>query len=186
MTFVVAPPGEARDRHDAYELVGSAEAAQYISAASLVDGQVGRVGLETEAHCIDLSDPQRRPSWSEIGAVIADIGPLPGRSRITLEPGGAVELSGPPADGPVAAIAAMSADRAVLHAAFAEAGLGLLLLGADPLRRPQRINPGDRYAAMEQFFAASGTAEAGDAMMTSTASIQVNPRRARVKAGPEE
>ena len=181
MTFVVAPPGEARDRHDAYELVGSAEAAQYISAASLLDGQVGRVGLETEAHCIDLSDPQRRPSWSEIGAVIADIGPLPGRSRITLEPGGAVELSGPPADGPAAAIAAMSADRAVLHAAFAEAGLGLLLLGADPLRRPQRINPGDRYAAMEQFFAASGTAEAGAAMMTSTASIQVN-----LEAGPRE
>ena len=72
-----------------------------------------------------------------------------------MEPGGAVELSGPPADGPVAAIAAMTADRRCLRSAFAEAGLGLVLLGADPLRRPQRVNPGARYQAMEQFFAAS-------------------------------
>ncbi|BBZ02358.1 glutamate--cysteine ligase EgtA [Mycolicibacterium chitae] len=179
MTFVVAPPDGVRDQHDVCELAGSAEAAQYISAASLYDGQVGRVGLEIEAHCIDLADPCRRPTWSEIGAVIAGIGPLPGAGRITLEPGGAVELSGPPADGPLPAIRAMAADRAVLGAAFADAGLGLLLLGADPLRPLQRINPGPRYAAMERFFAASGTAEAGAAMMTATASVQLN-----LEAGP--
>ena len=46
---------------------------------------------------------------------------------------------------------------------------------------PKRVNPGDRYRAMEQFFAASQTGAAGAAMMTSTASVQVNldagPRR---------
>ena len=77
---------------------------------------------------------------------------------VTVEPGGAVELSGPPMDGPSAAITAMTADRAVLRAAFAQAGLGLVLLGADPLRPAKRVNPGARYRAMEQFFAASGTA----------------------------
>jgi ergothioneine biosynthesis glutamate--cysteine ligase EgtA len=52
-------------------------------------------------------------------------------------------------------------------------------IGADPLRRPQRVNPAPRYAAMEQHFTAIGCAEAGRAMMTSTASVQVN-----LEAGP--
>ena len=75
----------------------------------------------------------------------------------------------------------MSADRAVLRRAFARAGLGLVLLGADPLRPPKRVNPGARYRAMEQFFTASGTGAAGAAMMTSTASVQVN-----LDAGPRD
>jgi glutamate--cysteine ligase len=56
-----------------------------------------------------------------------------------------------------------------------------VLLGADPLRPAKRVNPGDRYLAMEQFFTASQTGEAGAAMMTSTASVQVN-----LDAGPRE
>jgi glutamate--cysteine ligase len=52
-------------------------------------------------------------------------------------------------------------------------------LGADPLRPAQRVNPGARYQAMESFFAATGSAEAGAAMMTSTASVQIN-----IEAGP--
>ena len=105
---------------------------------------------------------------------------LPGGSLITVEPGGAVELSGPPMDGVCPAITAMAADRAVLRSAFAKAGLGLVLLGADPLRPAKRVNPGDRYRAMEQFFTASQTGAAGAAMMTSTASVQVN-----LEAGPQ-
>ncbi len=146
----------------------------------LTDGPVGRVGLEIEAHCFDLADPARRPEWDELSAIIADIGDLPGKSLITVEPGGAVELSGPPADDVIPAITGMAADRAVLCSAFAEAGLGLVLLGADPLRPAKRINPGDRYRAMEQFFEASQTGAAGAAMMTSTASVQVN-----LEAGPQ-
>jgi glutamate--cysteine ligase len=106
---------------------------------------------------------------------------LPGGSAVTVEPGGAVELSGPPVDGVMAAIDAMNRDQAVLRSAFADAGLGLVFLGADPLRPPKRINPGARYRAMEQFFAASESGEAGAAMMTSTASIQVN-----LDAGPQD
>ncbi len=175
MTFVVTDV----EQRGVHELSGSADAALHVAAASLADGPVGRVGLEIEAHCFDLVDPQRRPPWDEIAAVIAAVPALPGRSRITVEPGGAVELSGPPADGPLPAIAAMAADREVLRTTFAEAGLGLVLLGADPLRTPRRINPGARYAAMEQFFVASDCADAGAAMMTSTASVQVN-----LEAGP--
>jgi len=151
-----------------------------IGETCLTDGPVGRAGLEIEAHCFDLTQPGRRPEWNELREVIAGVGDLPGASLITVEPGGAVELSGPPAENIVSAITAMAADRAVLRAAFAEAGLGLVLLGADPLRQAKRINPGDRYRAMEQFFVASGTGAAGAAMMTSTASVQVN-----LEAGPQ-
>lgn len=150
------------------------EAAEYVSERCLRSGPVGAVGLEIEAHCYDLTDPSRRPGWDELMAVIAEVPELPGGSAITVEPGGAVELSGPPATDPVTAIAAVAADRDVLRTAFLRRGLGLVLLGADPLRRPRRVNPGARYSAMEEFFSASGTGAAGAFMMTSTASIQVN------------
>ena len=184
MTFVVtSEPGRAHSGPGSGErvLTSSSSAALHIAGASLSDGPLGRVGLELEAHCFDLRDPMRRPGWSELSEVIGSVGSLPGGSAVTVEPGGAVELSGPPADGPLPAIAALTADRAVLRARFADAGLGLVLLGADPLRRPHRVNPGARYQAMEQFFAASGTASAGAAMMTSTASIQIN-----LDAGPRD
>jgi glutamate--cysteine ligase len=161
------------------ELVDSDDAARRIGGDCLRDGPVGQVGLEIEAHCFDLADPMRRPAWDELTDVIAQVPPLPSGSPITVEPGGAVELSGLPADSVLPAISAMQSDRGVLRDAFAQHGLGLVLLGADPLRPPLRVNPGDRYRAMEQFFAASGTLDAGAAMMTSTASVQVN-----LDAGP--
>ncbi|MGK2879571.1 MAG: ergothioneine biosynthesis glutamate--cysteine ligase EgtA [Mycobacterium sp.] len=162
------------------ELTSAASSAQYIADACLRDGPLGSVGLEIEAHCFDLANPHLRPGWDQINDVIAGVPALPGRSAITLEPGGAVELSGPPFPDAVGAIVAMSTDRALLRGEFARAGLGLVLLGADPLRPPQRINPGTRYQAMERFFAATQSAEAGAAMMTSTAAIQVN-----IDAGPQ-
>jgi glutamate--cysteine ligase len=182
MTFAMA--SEVDDAHpcnaETAELTSAYDAAQHIGETCLADGPVGKVGLEVEAHCFDIADPMRRPDWAELKNAIAAVPSLPGGSSITVEPGGAVELSGPPMDNPVAAIAAMTADRATLRSAFAQAGLGLVLLGADPLRPAKRVNPGDRYLAMEQFFTASQTGEAGAAMMTSTASVQVN-----LDAGPQ-
>ncbi|OBI51957.1 ergothioneine biosynthesis glutamate--cysteine ligase EgtA [Mycobacterium kyorinense] len=162
------------------ELTSSLAAAQYITDSCLSDAPLGRVGLEIEAHCFDPVEPQRRPGWEEITDVIASLPELPGASAVTVEPGGAVELSGPPLAGVVSAIEAMHADQSALRSAFAAAGLGLVLLGADPLRPAKRVNPGARYAAMEQFFVASRTSVAGAAMMTSTASVQVN-----LDAGPQ-
>jgi glutamate--cysteine ligase len=162
-------------------LSNAQSAALHIGGECLRDGPVGKVGLEIEAHCFDLADPMRRPGWDELTEVIGTVPDLPGGSLITVEPGGAVELSGPPHDGAVAAIAAMSADRTLLRQAFARRGLGLVLLGADPLRPAKRVNPGARYRAMERFFHASDTGAAGAAMMTSTASVQVN-----VDAGPRD
>jgi glutamate--cysteine ligase len=178
MAFAVASqPDYARPAES--ELASSSAAAQYITDRCLFDGPVGRVGLEVEAHCYDPADPYRRPTWDEITDILKSLPAMPGGSVITVEPGGAVELSGPPVNGVVPAIEAMTTDQAILRAAFARAGLGLVLLGADPLRPAKRINPGARYRAMEQFFKASHTGVAGAAMMTSTASVQVN-----LDAGP--
>jgi glutamate--cysteine ligase len=184
MTFAPATAAAAQlatAGPDVAEWADSSAAAQCIADGCLVDAPLGSVGLEMEAHCHDPADPHRRPSWEEIAGVLELLPTLPGGSAVTVEPGGAVELSGPPADGVLPAIDAMHRDQAVLRSAFGDAGLGLVYLGADPLRPPKRINPGARYHAMEQFFAASRSGEAGAAMMTSTASIQVN-----VDAGPQE
>ena len=160
-------------------LTSAEDGAHRIVETCLTDGPVGPVGLEIEAHCFDLTDPHRRPGWAEVTATLAALPRLPGGSLVTVEPGGAVELSGPPLPDVSTAVAAMRSDHALLRAEFAQAGLGLVLLGADPLRPVHRVNPGARYAAMETFFQASDTGAAGAAMMTSTASVQVN-----LEAGP--
>ncbi len=180
MTFIASdlPCSRPCDSGDT-ELTSAHGAALRVAENCLRDGPLGRVGLEMEAHCFDVTDLRRRPGWDELTGVIDDIGDLPGGSRVTVEPGGAVELSGPPLDGPLPAIKAMARDRALLRSAFARSGLGLVLLGADPLRPAKRVNPGARYRAMEQFFAATDSGAAGAAMMTSTASVQVN-----LDAGP--
>jgi glutamate--cysteine ligase len=177
MAFAVASQQDHACPAD--ELASSSAAAQYITESCLSDGPVGQVGLEVEAHCFDPADPYRRPTWEEISDILQSLPTMPGGSAVTVEPGGAVELSGPPMHGALAAIEAMKTDHSVLRTAFAAAGLGLVLLGADPLRPAQRINPGARYRAMEKFFQASQTGAAGAAMMTSTASVQVN-----LDAGP--
>jgi glutamate--cysteine ligase len=180
MAFAVASQVDPARLADG-EFASASAAAQFISDSCLADGPVGRVGLEIEAHCYDPADPQRRPGWDEITGVLESLPAMPGESVVTVEPGGAVELSGPPLLGVTAAIEAMASDQGLLRKAFDVAGLGLVSLGADPLRPAERINPGPRYRAMEEFFTASDTGAAGAAMMTSTASIQVN-----LDAGPQD
>jgi glutamate--cysteine ligase len=150
-----------------------------VAAAALRDGPVGAVGGELEAHLVDLDRPAARVPWGRLCGALAALPPMPGGSRVTCEPGGQVELSGPPLADVAAAVAALRADRAVLATALAADRLALAPVGTDPLRPPQRVNPAARYAAMEQHFAAAGCAPAGTAMMTSTASLQVN-----LEAGP--
>ena len=179
MAFAVASQHDPGCLADG-ELASASAAAQHIVDTCLTDGPVGRVGLEVEAHCYDPAEPLRRPTWDEITEILQSLPPMPGGSLVTVEPGGAVELSGPPANGVTSAIEAIADDQTVLRKAFAAAGLGLVSLGADPLRPTERINPGARYRAMEEFFVASNTGAAGAAMMTATASVQVN-----LDAGPQ-
>jgi glutamate--cysteine ligase len=171
----VAPTTETR----AQEVGDLAAAVEHVTAAALRPGPVGTVGLELEGHLVDRATPAARVPWWRVQAAVAAVPALPGGSRVTVEPGGQVELSGPPLAGSAAAVAALRADVAVLREVLAADGLALSLLGADPLRPPHRVSPGPRYTAMEAHFAAVGCAAAGLTMMTGTASLQVN-----LEAGP--
>lgn len=129
------------------------------------------VGLETEWFVVG---PNRRlPIPIDVTRTAAEAGgPLPCGSRITYEPGGQLELSGPPAPTCPDAVAAMAADVDAVNARLATGGLRLLGCGVDTERPPVRMVDQPRYRAMEAYFAADGPA--GRTMMCSTASVQVN------------
>jgi ergothioneine biosynthesis glutamate--cysteine ligase EgtA len=152
----------------------SEEAAfEHVAAGALRSSAPGVVGLELEAHLVDLDNPVGRVEWRRAELAMTT---LAGRcrSRVTLEPGGQLELSGLPAPDVVAAVRDMRADTALAARELAHLGLGLARLGADPVRSPGILSPAPRYAAMEAHFAATGQGEAGVRMMSDSASVQVN------------
>jgi glutamate--cysteine ligase len=136
----------------------------------------GLVGVEIELLTYPAADPNLRVPAADLRAV-AERNHLPAGSRITLEPGGQVEISTPPLPGLARALPAAAADLAALSRALRAVGIEPVARGLDPLRAPQRILDQPRYAAMEAFFDVEGFA--GRTMMCSTASVQVN-----VETGP--
>ena len=136
----------------------------------------GLVGVEVELLTYPSADPGRRAPAGDLRA-IAERTRLPARSRITLEPGGQIEISTPPLRGLHDALPAAAADLGAISAVLRRAGIQPVARGLDTLRAPRRILDQPRYAAMEAFFDADGFA--GRTMMCSTASVQVN-----VETGP--
>ncbi len=147
--------------------------------AALADSTIGAVGLEVEAHLVCLNSPADRVGWQRVAPIPWLLRHAVTRCSVTMEPGGQVELSGPPEPGIVTAAARLRHDWVGARLALAEHGLGVAFAGADPLRQSRRVNPRPRYRAMEQHFAATGKAYAGAVMMNSTAALQVN-----LQAGP--
>ncbi|PZG08656.1 ergothioneine biosynthesis glutamate--cysteine ligase EgtA [Nonomuraea aridisoli] len=125
-----------------------------------------RVGVELEFLVFDRTDPTRQvPSARVEGALPR----LAGGSRVTFEPGGQLELSGPA--GPLAGtLERLSGDVAAVRAALRAEGLALGGVGLDPVRPARRQLRLPRYDAMAEFLGRPY----GALMMCSTASIQVN------------
>ncbi|GAA1703369.1 ergothioneine biosynthesis glutamate--cysteine ligase EgtA [Nonomuraea bangladeshensis] len=129
-------------------------------------GGGGRVGVELEFLVHDRAAPERHVPIDEIARALP---PLPGGSRVTFEPGGQLELSGPAA--PLAeAVTAMAGDLGLARRALAGAGLAPAGVGLDPVRQPRRQLRLPRYDAMAEFLGGPY----GPLMMCSTASVQVN------------
>jgi glutamate--cysteine ligase len=126
-----------------------------------------QVGIELEWIAIARDGRDLTP-----GELRTQLPRLPGGSRITFEPGGQLELSGPPASGVSAAIGAMRADTAAARDALARAGIDLAGTGIDTRRDLPRVLHEARYSAMEEYFDTAWPA--GRTMMRNTASIQVN------------
>jgi glutamate--cysteine ligase len=127
-----------------------------------------RVGIELEWI------PVARDGAATLGpdALAARLPRLPGGSRLTFEPGGQLELSGPPGAGLGDAIAAMRADTAAVRGMLDAAGIDLVGAGLDARGPHDRVLDAPRYAAMEEYFDAAWPA--GRTMMRHTASVQVN------------
>ena len=134
-------------------------------------GPPGRVGVELELLTMTAGDPSRRPDPDELFAVVDHLD-VPGGGRLTVEPGGQVELSSRPHDSVAAAIEATAAGVDGLRSALDAAGVHTAALGLDPTRPSRRIVSSPRYDAMEAYF--EGDGGAGLSMMCATASIQVN------------
>lgn len=149
------------------------------TTAALSDSTIGTVGLEIETHLVNLDSVAERVAWPQVEAMTSILRGVPIRSSITVEPGGQVELSGPPAASIAAAVEGMAAESRQVREVMADHGLGVAYVGADPLRPPRRVNPRPRYRAMEQHYRATGCGDAGAIMMNSTAALQVN-----LQAGP--
>jgi glutamate--cysteine ligase len=155
------------------------DALAHVVERALSPSSAHRVGLELEFHPVDLGRLERRITWAELETLRSRLPAMPGGSRVTVEPGGQLELSTPPASDVGSAVAALRRDQQVLAGAARTAGLGVVSIGADPARQVCRLNPASRYVSMERHFDAVGCGTAGRAMMSATAALQVN-----VDAGP--
>jgi glutamate--cysteine ligase len=148
--------------------------------AALAESDVGAVGLEIETHLVDLDRVADPVPWKRVEDVAAVVSQVAASSKVTVEPGGQIELSGPPEASVAVAVARLRYESTGARLALADRRLGLAYAGADPARRSRRVNPRSRYRAMEQHFAATGRAGSGQVMMNSTAALQVN-----LQAGPK-
>ncbi len=168
---------DALDRQQPLSLAAAYERSR---SAALAETVVGPVGLEIEMHPVNLHAVAASVTWPQVEEMTGALRGIGLRSAITVEPGGQVELSCPPAPDLVTAVRGLEAETGDVRLALADRGFGVAYVGADPLRPSLRVNPRPRYRAMEQHFRATGLASAGAVMMNSTAALQVN-----LDAGPE-
>jgi glutamate--cysteine ligase len=119
-----------------------------------VDGRGNRLGLEHAER------------------IVGDLEPLRSGSRLTIEPGGQLEISTATFTSVDEACAAAADDLYALDQRCAADDVELVALGADPVRSPERVVTAPRYNAMQTYFDHLGNA--GRTMMCNTAALQVN------------
>jgi glutamate--cysteine ligase len=157
---------------------GLADAANHVAerciGPAVVPPPLGpdRIGLELEWLTIDVLQPEHRFEAAALDRFAGAGGHLPGGSRVTVEPGGQIELDTAPLPSLAGAIATARQDSSVLQQRLADLGARLVPLGIDPWRPPERTLQAPRYAAMEASFDALSSA--GRTMMCNTAALQVN------------
>lgn len=128
------------------------------------------IGLECEWPVRDWRTPHRRPELTALENIIEP--PLPGGGRITIEPGGQVELSSFPAARVSQVIDQVNSDAEQIQIRLLRLGLDFEVRAIERCRPPLRILQKSRYRSMESFFDARNPV--GRWMMCNTASLQVN------------
>ncbi|RJO77137.1 ergothioneine biosynthesis glutamate--cysteine ligase EgtA [Nocardia panacis] len=98
--------------------------------------------------------------------------PLPGGSRVTIEPGGQIELSSSPYATASQLCDALGSDARMLRVLLDSRAIRTVSAAADADRRAKRLLRLPRYGAMERSFA--GIGPFGKLMMCNTAATQVS------------
>ncbi|GAA0909096.1 ergothioneine biosynthesis glutamate--cysteine ligase EgtA [Virgisporangium aurantiacum] len=159
-----------------------AEAEGYIARVCFKTGPPARTGVELEWTVHHGDDPTRPLDISALRAALgphaphsidptSPMSPLPGGSPVTVEPGGQVEISTPPAASLAQLYERVEGDIAALEGLLARQGLVLGPNGIDPHRPPAPVVQTPRYAAMTHAF--QPYRPYGDVMMRSTAGLQI-------------
>ncbi|MFJ9815211.1 ergothioneine biosynthesis glutamate--cysteine ligase EgtA [Streptomyces sp. NPDC101151] len=159
--------------------VTEAEVEALVRGICFKTGPPRTLGVEVEWLVHELRLPQLPVTPERLEAAYATLRNVPLKSPLTIEPGGQLELSSPPASSLMECVDTVSADLDIVRSVLAEDDLGLVGAGHDPWHRPRRFLQEPRYDAMEACLDRTGTA--GRHMMCSSASVQVC-----VDAGYEE
>jgi glutamate--cysteine ligase len=173
--------------------ITEADAEGWIPRTCFKHGPPGQVGVELEflVHRDNRAEPTpiggepgQHLGTAQLQRLFDDLDGQPLHSRFTVEPGGQVELSSPPAADLAQLIPLLEHDLALLSGTLARHGAQLVGAGIDPLSPPPRHLGGARYTAMETYFDRWGSA--GRAMMRASASVQVNVEAGRLGHGPDD
>ncbi|MFE1883620.1 ergothioneine biosynthesis glutamate--cysteine ligase EgtA [Streptomyces diastatochromogenes] len=159
--------------------VTEAEVEALVRGICFKTGPPRTLGVEVEWLVHELRRPQLPVTPERLEAAYAALRAVPLKSPLTIEPGGQLELSSPPATSLMECIETVSADLDTVRAVLAEDDLGLVGFGHDPWHAPRRFLREPRYDAMEACLDRTGPA--GRHMMCTSASVQVC-----VDAGHEE
>ncbi|WP_405160719.1 ergothioneine biosynthesis glutamate--cysteine ligase EgtA [Nocardia sp. NBC_01499] len=174
--------------HDG-ELNSRAAAEAYIGGVCFKQGPPTLIGAELEWLTVQgecsASGPSAAPR-PQLTALADALGPyaprsiapdspelaLPGGSRVTIEPGGQIELSSAPFADAAQLSTSLRDDARLLRELLESRSIRTVSLAADADRRPKRLLQLPRYRAMEQTFA--GIGPFGKLMMCNTAATQVS------------
>ncbi|MGW6737056.1 ergothioneine biosynthesis glutamate--cysteine ligase EgtA [Streptomyces sp. NPDC055013] len=151
--------------------VTEAEVEALVRGICFKTGPPRTLGVEVEWLVHELHSPQLPVTPERLEAAYAAVRTVPLRSALTVEPGGQLELSSPPAASLMECIGTVSADLDAARAVLREHSLGLVGMGNDPWHSPRRFLRQPRYDAMEAYLDRAGPA--GRAMMCTSASVQV-------------
>ena len=145
---------------------------QHIAEICALPSTGPTVGAEVEWLVVDSTDAGARPSVEDLQELLGTV-EFPGGSRLTYEPGGQLELSGPPGCTAVEAVDPIRADFAAVEQALASRGWRVDGRAYDDRREARRVNGLARYGEMEKWFSEGGWSTAPE-MMCNTAAVQVN------------
>jgi glutamate--cysteine ligase len=127
--------------------------------------RAGRVDLDSLAAALGPYAPNSL-------APAAQARPLPRGGRVTMDPGGQIEISSSARESVQRLCSDLRADTETLRRLLKAGGIRIVPVSADTRRSPERLLTSPRYRAMEASFACHGPF--GKLMMCNTAATQVS------------